>query len=52
MQNIIPADGLGSDVKSLYLNLSKASGQGFNDSNEVNYLMYIQFPCELSNAGQ
>ncbi|XP_028778865.1 aminoacyl tRNA synthase complex-interacting multifunctional protein 1 isoform X2 [Neltuma alba] len=33
--NVIPADGLESDVKSLYLSLSKASGHGFNDSNEV-----------------
>lgn len=33
--NVIPADGLESDVKSLYLNISKASGHAFNDSNEV-----------------
>ncbi|KAI4306557.1 hypothetical protein L6164_029825 [Bauhinia variegata] len=33
--NAVPADGLESDVKSLYLNISKASGCAINDNNEV-----------------
>ncbi|KAF7830862.1 aminoacyl tRNA synthase complex-interacting multifunctional protein 1 [Senna tora] len=33
--NIIPSDGLESDVKSLYSSISKASGKGVTDSDEV-----------------
>lgn len=35
LQSVIPADSLDSDIKTLYLNITAASGLGVNHSDEV-----------------